>query len=138
MAALVYIAWCEPEPQARLYIRAFKFDQTPSSVCIRLYKQRASIFYFFYKIRLGNMLWRHNRVCIAWYKHGNSPITACVKRNLFHKVKYLLKWYVLSIDLKLLQVSALRTYIGMECHHECVLCHHSSWNLIMVQLINFE
>ena len=31
----------------------------------RLYKHRASIFYFFHKIRLGNMLSHHNRVCIA-------------------------------------------------------------------------
>ena len=59
-----------------------------SSVCIRLYKHRASVFCFFYKIRLGNMLWRHNRVCIAWYKHGNWPITACVRHNLFYNIIY--------------------------------------------------
>ena len=63
----------------------FKFDETLLSVCIWLYKHRASIFYFFYKIRLENMLWRHNRVCIAWYKQGNWPITACVRHNLFYK-----------------------------------------------------
>ena len=40
---------------------------------------------FFYKIRLGNMLWRHNRVCIAWYKHDSWPITASVRHNLFYK-----------------------------------------------------
>ena len=46
----------EPERHARVYISTFKFDQTLSSVCIRLYKHRASTFYFSYKIRLGNML----------------------------------------------------------------------------------
>ena len=41
---------------------------------------------FFYKIRLRNMLWRHNRVCMAWYKHGNGPITACVRQP--YVIKY--------------------------------------------------
>ena len=76
---------CEPKPQARVYVSTFKFNKTLSSGCIRLYKHRASIFYFFYKIWLGNMLWRHNHVCIAWYKRGNWPITAFVRHNLFYK-----------------------------------------------------
>ena len=98
MAARVYIwrdantrkslgefkSFCELEPQARFYISTFKFDQTLSRVSFRLFKPWASIFYFFYKIRQGNMLWRHNRVCIAWYKHGNWPITACVRHNWFY------------------------------------------------------
>ena len=29
---------CVPEPQARVYISTFKFDQTLSSLCIRLYR----------------------------------------------------------------------------------------------------
>ena len=29
------------------------------------------------------MLWRHNCACIAWYKHGNWPITACIRHNLY-------------------------------------------------------
>ena len=105
MAARVYIAWCkherefeslcEHEPQARVYISTFKFEcfdaNTLSSVCIRLYKHRASIFYFFYKIRLGNMLWRHNRVCIAWYKHGNWPITACVNLSKYKRLVYYIR-----------------------------------------------
>ena len=102
MAARVYIAWCKHEKEfgriwkftwtqaagEGLHICTFKFDQTLSSVCIRLYKPWAVIFYFFYKTRLGNMMWRHNRVCIAWYKHGNWPITACVRHDLFYKHRY--------------------------------------------------
>ena len=37
------------------------------------------------------MLWRHNRVCIAWYKHGNWPITACVRQNLFYIIQQSLR-----------------------------------------------
>ena len=58
---------CEPESQPRVYISTFKFDQTLSSVCFKLFKPWASIFYFFYKIRLG-------------------PITACIRHNLFYKI----------------------------------------------------
>ena len=65
--------------------QTFKFSQTLSRVCIRLYRHRASILYFFYKIRQRNMLWRHNHVCIARYKYGNWPITACVRHNLSYK-----------------------------------------------------
>ena len=31
-------------------------------------------------------VWCHNCVCIAWYKHGNWPITRCVIGKLFYKI----------------------------------------------------
>ena len=74
---LVYIAWCkhereslgefeslcEPESQPRDYIST----QDYINFCFKLFKPWASIFYFFYKIRLG-------------------PITACIRHNLFYKI----------------------------------------------------
>ena len=57
--------------------------------CYSLVHHRASIFYFFYKMRLRNMLWRHNRVCIDWCNIYNTcPITACVRHNLFYNLSY--------------------------------------------------
>ena len=48
-------------------------------------KISATFVLFQYKIRLRNMLWCHNSICIAWYKHGNWPITVCIRHNLLYK-----------------------------------------------------
>lgn len=65
--------------------RTLKFFKNPSCVCIRLYEYKVSIYYFFYTIRSRNVLWHHNRVGIASCRHGNWPITACIRHNLFYK-----------------------------------------------------
>ena len=83
MAARVYIAWCK---RRREFGRIWKFMWTQASGdglhkyinSTKLSRVFASgyiktglfIFYFFYKIILRNMLWRHNRVRITWYKHS--------------------------------------------------------------------
>ena len=93
-------------------LKVYIIHQTLSSVCIRLYRMpifhfptQDAIFYFFYKIRLGNMLWRHNRACIASYKHGIDgnwlPITACIRHNLFYKYIYSPYIYILICKISL-------------------------------------
>ena len=78
-----------------VYMNTFKFDQTHFRVCIRLYKHRTSIFYFFYKIRLGNTLWRHNRVCIAWHKHSDWPYLVLTLYNILMCVILILCSFIL-------------------------------------------
>ena len=79
------------EPQAKVYIgRTCKFDLTLASVCIKLYIHKASSFYLFYKITLGKVMWRHNHICIALYKHGNWPITAYIRHTKF--IKTVIQW----------------------------------------------
>ena len=76
----VCIAWYKHEgvlgkiPNEGLHINTFKFFQTTSRFCITLCKHKACIFYFFYKIRLRNVTWRHNFVYIVWSKHCNWAI----------------------------------------------------------------
>ena len=63
------------------------------------------------------MLWRHNRVCIAWHKHGNWPITACVRHNLFYISSY--------INATVENPSAKLVYYSMY------LCIINTWHVVL-------